>query len=238
MKKLTPEIIYDKLSKVYDECYNEPIHAIENDFVFKYLLDNGFFEGKVLDVGSGTGIVLEKVNLLPENYFGLDISDNMLKISRNKFPKYHFIKGDMSNMPFEDNSFDSVISLFGSFSYSFNHLKTVQEIERVLKPNGKFFIMSCGRKYHSRKNYILNKFNIVSPATFFDYKEIKSLFSRFDEKKIFGITWLSDFSSKFLNPKIVKFIFNFEQKYLFSFFPNKFYFITISGKKNAKTLQN
>ena len=47
MSKETPKLIYNRLSKVYDECYNEPIHAIENDFVFKYLLDNGFLEAKV-----------------------------------------------------------------------------------------------------------------------------------------------------------------------------------------------
>lgn len=236
MSKETPKLIYNRLSKVYDECYNEPIHTIENDFVFKYLLDNGFLEGKVLDVGSGTGIVLENIDLSPENYFGLDISESMLDISKSKFPKHFFFKGNMSNMPFEDNSFDSVISLFGSFSYSLNHSKTVQEIERVLKPNGKFFVMIYGRKYSSRESYILNKFHITSPATFFNHKEIKSLFSRFNKKKIFGITWFSDFLSKYLSPRFIKFIFNLEHRLFSSFFPDNFYFLTISGQKNAKTL--
>jgi ubiquinone/menaquinone biosynthesis C-methylase UbiE len=236
MSNITPKLIYNRLSKVYDECYKESIHKIENDFVFRYLLDNGFLEGMVLDVGSGTGIILENIDLLPENYFGLDISENMLEISKRKFPKHFFFKGNMSNMPFEDNSFDSVISLFGSFSYSLNHSKTVQEIERVLKPNGKFFIMIYGSKYSSRENYILNKFNITSPAKFFTHSEIKSMFSRFKCKKIFGITWISDYLSKLLSPKISKFIFNLEQKLFSYLFPNKFYFITITGQKNAKTL--
>lgn len=236
MRQVTPKHIYDRLSKFYDDCYKEPIHKIENDFVFKYLLDNEFFEGKILDVGSGTGIILENIDLLPENYFGLDISENMLKISKKKFPSHFFFKGDMSNMPFKDNSFDSVISLFGSFSYSLDHLKTVQEIERVLKPNGKFFIMIYGRKYSSRKSYILNKFNITSPATFFNHKEIQTLYSRFNKKNIFGITWFSDSLSKYLNPRIIKFIFYLEQRLFSYLFPNKFYFITITGQKNAETL--
>lgn len=233
MSKETPKLIYNRLSKVYDECYNEPIHTIENDFVFKYLLDNGFLEGKVLDVGSGTGIVLENIDLSPENYFGLDISESMLEISKSKFPKHFFFKGNMSNMPFEDNSFDSVISLFGSFSYSLNHSKTVQEIERVLKPNGKYFIMVYGTKYQKRESYILNQFKINSPAKFFKGNELKNLFHDFGNVKIFGMTWFSELVSKHFSYSLTKIYHFLETKILGSIIPGRMFFLIIHENKKT-----
>ena len=233
MNSITPKQIYNRLSKVYDRSYKEPIHKIEDDFIYKFLADNGFTKGKILDLGSGTGVLLNHIGIHPDNYFGLDISENMLEISSEKFPKHKFIKGTMSNIPFDDDSFDCVLSLFGSFSYSLNHKKTVQEIHRVLKPNGKLFIMAYEIKYQKRESYILNKFNIKSPATFFCKNELKSLFKNFNKVKIFGMTWLSEFVSNHFSYYLAKSYHFLETKILGSIIPDKFYFQIITGKKNS-----
>ena len=233
MNIITPKQIYNRLSKVYDRSYKEPIHKIEDDFIYKFLNDNGFTSGKILDLGSGTGVLLNHVNIHLDNYSGLDISERMLEISSEKFPKHKFTKGTMSNIPFDDGSFDCVLSLFGSFSYSLNHLKTVQEIQRVLKPNGKLFIMAYGTKYQNRESYILNKFNIKSPATFFCKSELRDLFMDFNTVKIFGMTWLSEFVSNHFSYAFAKSYHFLETKILGTIIPNKFYFQIITGKKNA-----
>lgn len=232
----TPKQIYNRLSKIYDNCYKEPIHRIEDEFVYKCLAENGFTEGKILDIGSGTGALLNHIGINPDNYKGLDISENMLEISSQKFPDHKFIMGTMSNMPFDDNSFDNIISLFGSFSYSLNFPKTILEIRRVLKPNSKFFIMAYGNKYQDRESYILNQFNINSPATFFRKRELKNLFKSFKEVKIFGMTWLSEYLSKYLPFKIAKSYHFLETKFLGSMLTDRFYFQIITGQKNAETL--
>jgi ubiquinone/menaquinone biosynthesis C-methylase UbiE len=236
MNDITPKQIYNRLSKVYDRSYKEPIHKIEDEFVYKFLAENGFAEGKILDIGSGTGVLLNHIGIKPDNYVGLDISEKMLEISSSKFPNHKFVKGTMSNMPFDDESFDCVISLFGSFSYSLNHLKTLQEIKRVLKPNGKFLIMAYGTKYQNRESYILNLFKISSPATFFKRKELKDLFQDFCKVRIFGMTWLSELVSKHFSYTLAKNYHFLETKFLGSIIPNKFYFQIITGQKNAKTL--
>lgn len=236
MNDITPKQIYNRLSKVYDRCYKEPIHKIEDEFVYKFLAENGFAEGKILDIGSGTGVLLNHIGIKPDNYVGLDISEKMLEISSSKFPNHKFVKGTMSNMPFDDESFDCVISLFGSFSYSLNHLKTLQEIKRVLKPNGKFFIMAYGTKYQRRETYILNQFRISSPANFFKSKELKDLFQDFYKVRIFGMTWLSEFISEHFLYSLAKQYHFLETKFIGSIIPDKFYFQIITGQKNAKTL--
>ena len=136
-------------------------------------------------------------------------------------------------MPFENESFDSVVSLFGSYSYAYRPAKAVEEIKRVLKPGGKFFIMAYGKPYRNRKNYILNQYNINSPAKFFDIKELNSLFKEFVNVQIFGMTWLSESISKYLPLSVAKLYHTFETKLLGSIMPNKFYFLNITGQKHA-----
>jgi ubiquinone/menaquinone biosynthesis C-methylase UbiE len=233
MDKITPKQIYNRLSKVYDRSYKEPVHRIEDDFIYKFITEKGFTKGKILDLGSGTGTLLSHLGINSDRYTGLDISENMIELSSRKFPNHKFVKGTMSNMPFEDDSFDSVLSLFGSFSYSLNHPKTIQEINRVLKPNGKFFIMTYGLKYQTRESYILNKFKINSPARFFKRNELKAFFKDFDNVKIFGMTMLSEELSKRFPYSISKAYHFVETNILGSIIPDKFYFLIITGNKHA-----
>ena len=151
INEITPKQIYNRLSKVYDRSYDEPVHRIEDDFIYKFISEKGFTKGKILDMGSGTGTLLSHLGISSDRYTGLDISERMIELSSMKFPNHKFVNGTMSKMPFDNNSFDSVLSLFGSFSYSLNHAKTIQEIKRVLKPNGKFIIMAYGLKSHLSK---------------------------------------------------------------------------------------
>jgi len=233
MDKITPKQIYNRLSKVYDKSYDEPIHKIEDNFIYKYLIENGFTDGKILDIGSGTGVLLNHIDIKPDNYTGLDISKKMIELSSKKFPNYNFIKGTMSNIPFEDNSFDSALFLFGSFSYSLNHAKTIKELNRGLKPKGKFFLMAYGLKYQTRKSYILNKFKINSPARFFKRKELKALFKDFDNVKIFGMTMFSEELSKRF-PYFISKAYHFIETNILGFLiPDKFYFLIITGNKHA-----
>jgi len=229
MDKITPKQIYNRLSKVYDRSYDEPVHRIEDEFIYKFISGKGFTKGNILDLGSGTGTLLSHLGINSERYTGLDISERMIELSSIKFPNYKFVNGTMSKMPFDNNSFDSVLSLFGSFSYSLNHAKTIKEIKRVIKPKGKFLLMAYGLKYQTRKSYILNKFNINSPAKFFKRKELKALFKDFDNVKIFGMTMLSEELSKRFPYSISKAYHFVETNILGSVITDKFYFLIITG---------
>jgi ubiquinone/menaquinone biosynthesis C-methylase UbiE len=98
-------------------------------------------KGKLLEIGPGPGYVcIEIAKLLPEmEVIGLDISDTMIEIAKKNANEHglseriEFKKGDASKMPFEDSSFDFVIS-GGSLHHWKKPILIFNEIYRILKP--------------------------------------------------------------------------------------------------------
>ncbi|MFW9917073.1 MAG: class I SAM-dependent methyltransferase [Candidatus Thorarchaeota archaeon] len=104
---------------------------------------------EILDCGAGGAMVpLALFKALGYKTHGLEISDHALNLARKfceereiNFDDLDIRKGDMRNIPFEDNSL--------SFVYSLNtiaHLTkkdtmiAMKEIERIMKPNGLCFV--------------------------------------------------------------------------------------------------
>lgn len=101
----------------------------------------------VLDIATGTGdLAISLTETAANKIVGLDISDGMLEIGRQKIKKksldgvIQMIIGDSENLPFEDNSFDAITVAFGIRNFE-NLNKGLSEILRVLKPNGIFVIL-------------------------------------------------------------------------------------------------
>lgn len=103
--------------------------------------------GKVLEVGPGPGYVsIEMARLLPEvEIVGLDLSETMIEIATRNADEYgvseqvEFRQGDASEMPFEESSFDFIISC-GSLHHWKEPTSVFEEIHRVLKPGGSALI--------------------------------------------------------------------------------------------------
>ncbi|NHI91962.1 MAG: methyltransferase domain-containing protein [Candidatus Lokiarchaeota archaeon] len=101
----------------------------------------------VLDLGSGGGIdVFLSAKKVGESgkAIGLDMTNEMLERARKNahqmgLKNVKFVKGEMENMPIEDNSIDVVISNC-VINLSPNKDKVFQEIYRVLKPGGRMCV--------------------------------------------------------------------------------------------------
>jgi len=101
----------------------------------------------VLDIATGTGdLALLMAETSAEKIIGLDISAGMLEVGRKKIAsanlsnKIEMVLADSESMPFDDNSFDAITVAFGI--RNFEHLDLgLQEILRVLKPNGIFVVL-------------------------------------------------------------------------------------------------
>lgn len=106
----------------------------------------------ILDVATGTGdmaLLAEKM-LKTRQITGLDISEGMLAIGRDKIErlglsgKIRLETGDAETIKHPDNSFDAVMVAFGV--RNFQHLeKGLQEIRRVLKPGGKLVVLEFSK---------------------------------------------------------------------------------------------
>ncbi|MBC6409891.1 MAG: bifunctional demethylmenaquinone methyltransferase/2-methoxy-6-polyprenyl-1,4-benzoquinol methylase UbiE [Ekhidna sp.] len=106
---------------------------------------------QILDIATGTGdFAIESLKLNPEKVIGLDISEGMLNVGREKMKKKgidHIIdmqSGDSENIHFENNSFDAVIVAFGVRNFE-DLEKGLKEMNRVLKPGGKAIILEFSK---------------------------------------------------------------------------------------------
>jgi len=100
---------------------------------------SNFIEGRVLDIGAGSGLLCEMMDI--EDYVGIELSPKMTKQAKEKFPDKHFSVADMHRLPFPDNSFDSAVSLYGPLSYSLEPENLLTEITRVVRPGGHVALM-------------------------------------------------------------------------------------------------
>lgn len=103
----------------------------------------------VLEVGCGTGTLTLEVKRKAGpsgNVYGIDIIPGMIELSRQKAAKAEvditFELGSIDNIPFPDNKFDAVMCSFMIFHMSdaVRH-KGIDEIYRVLKPNGRLLVI-------------------------------------------------------------------------------------------------
>ncbi|WP_427160807.1 class I SAM-dependent methyltransferase [Aliinostoc sp. HNIBRCY26] len=106
--------------------------------------------GNVLDLGCGTGRLLERLaDQFPQlRGTGLDLSTQMLQIARKSNrhrPRLIFIEGKAEALPFGDGQFDAVFNTI-SFLHYLEPKQVLQEVARVLTPGGRFYLVDITTK--------------------------------------------------------------------------------------------
>ena len=101
----------------------------------------------ILDIATGTSdLAIEALKLNPVKVFGVDISEDMLKIGRQKLQKkglsdkIELLEGDSEALIFEDNKFDAITVAFGVRNFQ-NLENGLKEMYRVLKPGGTVMVL-------------------------------------------------------------------------------------------------
>jgi len=97
----------------------------------------------ILDVGCGTGTHLELYQRYKCNLYGLDLSPSMLEVARERLGDTAQLDlGDATNMPYEDDKFDLVISMLLLHEISPETRSSVlNEVKRILKVNGRILLI-------------------------------------------------------------------------------------------------
>lgn len=124
---------------------------------------------RILDIATGTGdFALESLKLQPQEVVGVDISEGMLKMGREKMVKRkvdHIVSmrlGDSENLDFEDNYFDALTVGFGVRNFE-NLEKGLAEMLRVVRPGGKLLILefSKPKKFPIKQYYAFHSKYII-----------------------------------------------------------------------------
>ena len=100
---------------------------------------------KLLDVGCGTGFLLEMLSAQKEaEYCGLDLSPEMIRVAQQKkIPGAEYTVGSSEALPYADGSFD-VVTCSQSFHHYPHPEKAMAEAWRVLKPGGLYILSDTG----------------------------------------------------------------------------------------------
>jgi SAM-dependent methyltransferase len=99
---------------------------------------------RLLDVGCGSGLAAQLAAKLGADVTGMDATEALLAIARERVPNGDFRSGEMEELPYADASFD-VVTGFNSFQYASDPVNALRQARRVVKPGGYVAMVTWGR---------------------------------------------------------------------------------------------
>ena len=131
-------VLYDDIGNGYNTTRQADPYIARK--IFQLLSHE--IEGLYLDVGCGTGnytIALANEGL---DFYGVEPSEEMLKIARSKNNRVKWLQGRSEQIPANDELFNGVIATLTIHHWA-DLGKAFGEIYRVLKPNGKMVLYTA-----------------------------------------------------------------------------------------------
>jgi hypothetical protein len=167
---------YNDIAWNYDKLFDEQSFQEENEEIADML--NSPSLDKVYDVGCGTGLLLELLDIAPQDYIGIDPSWSMIKVCREKFPEHKFLIDKLETYrTFHLKEDATVVSLFGSMNYVLP-----EYLDRVRDFGSKYFLMfyawdyepitydKTGKKFYHHKHSLEKLKAIYNEANVFEWK--------------------------------------------------------------------
>jgi len=181
--------------KEYQEkgSYHEDLKEFKKFFFetnYKLLAEGVRETNKVLDVACGEG---ELSNYLPtDDIIGIDNAPTAIKLAKESGRKGQYLVMDMQDLKFDENSFDVVICSLSLFYFDKSNIdKVLQEIKKVLKPDGRFVFSYKNLEHPKIQNYI-SKLDETMEA--FSLNELKEILKKnnFKIEKVVGTNLFLD----------------------------------------------
>jgi ubiquinone/menaquinone biosynthesis C-methylase UbiE len=163
------------------------------------------FSGKLLDIPAGTGVLTyEKyMKINNSNIICMDYSNDMLGMAKKRFERnglknIECKQGDVGNIPFENETFDIVLSMNGFHVFP-DKEKAFVEIKRILKTDGLFigcfYIKGIVKRTDLIKNIFVKNGTFTPP--FYTKNEIEEkLCKEYKEIKLWNIGSIVCFKCK------------------------------------------
>lgn len=130
-----------KIISFFDRCapsWDE--EQIRNEQVIEKILNNGSIENdaRVLDVACGTGVLFPDYIKRGAVVTAVDISPEMVKIAKSKFPDINIICGDVEEINFAEK-FDSVM-IYNAFPHFPDPERVIERLSECLREGGRLSV--------------------------------------------------------------------------------------------------
>ncbi len=144
--RLTSEHAFDTVASLYEAWFDDPlgrlVDELEKDLIYQYAVPGA--GTRALDAGTGTGHFAADLAAKCNEVVGLDLSPQMLDVARRKQGSLHWLRGDMAALPFDDATFDLVLSVT-ALEFVASPERAVGEMWRVLRPAGNLVVATLNR---------------------------------------------------------------------------------------------
>ncbi|WP_434655553.1 class I SAM-dependent methyltransferase [Thermoanaerobacterium thermosaccharolyticum] len=153
---------YNRIAKYYDLM--ESLMESSGGKRWRKMLWSEVSGNTILEAGIGTG---SNILYYPEgkNIYGIDFSPKMVEIAKDKAKRYgknvDIRIMDIENLEFNDNTFDAIVTSCVFCSVP-DPIKGLKELKRVLKNDGKLFMLEHVR---SKKLILGTLMDILNPLT-------------------------------------------------------------------------
>jgi len=164
----TAEKTWDTIAKSFDATRKKPWPQVI-DFIKELTKSH-----TVVDIGCGNGRHILPCAKQCKDVIGIDISKNLLNIVKNKcivkgLNNVSLIHANMTNIPLKNNSFDTILCIASLHNVKGrkNRIRSLKEIYRILKNDGKAFI-SVWSRWQDKYRYLFLKKLFIEKEEFGD----------------------------------------------------------------------
>lgn len=142
MAVYTTEITSEEISS------DNPLHQ---RLLSAYLIAKPYIKGDLLELGCGEGRGIRELAPLSDSYTAIDKIGEVIEQLSGDFPEHNFKQGHFPPMPYEDNSFDTIVT-FQVIEHIKNDQLFLKEIARILKPGGTALVSTPNIKMTLSRN--------------------------------------------------------------------------------------
>ncbi len=166
---------YNHIAKDYDKEFSQEIYFLDElNFFLKQLPK----KAEILDTGCGSGHIASHLEKQGLKVTGIDFSDKMIELAKNRCKKSKFIKADIDNFDYGKEKYNGIIA-----SFILIHLKKtstkklMNRIYNSMKQNGILFISTIkGKGEHFGPEPLNPEYNMYFRYT--EKNEMKMLLSK------------------------------------------------------------
>ena len=145
---------YDKLARIYDSLYGEEQNVKIELILKKVKIEYGDL---LLDVGCGTGLLINYITSRINHFVGLDIAEKTLKVAAERARRFKIkqkislVQGDADNLPFRNDAFNKIFALTLLQNVP-RPQATLKELVRVAKNRAQIAITGL-KKHFTKENF-------------------------------------------------------------------------------------